>query len=127
VIFDPTNPPPCSSDAELFYSPAEDGREEVDRVGREALAGMVCVGCPGKVACLYQSLLRREYYGVWGGMGEGERRAFRAHLIEEGYGPTEIPRGKELESALVSFYFYMDTADEKFHGYEVVHGQLQTA
>ena len=116
VLFDPDNPPPCRTDPELFYSPVEDGRVEVAREEREALAGMLCASCPKRLDCLEQSLVAGEYYGVWGGLSEGDRRKFLTHLREEGYSRREIPSGLELQAALNSWYRYMPTPEEKYHG-----------
>lgn len=117
MLFDPECPPPCTSEKELYYSPEDDGRTEIGRVEREALAGLICRSeCPLWLGCLERSLVTNEFYGVWGGLGEGERRLFKAHLIEEGYKQGEIPTGKELKSCLVTFYYLYDTPEEKFLG-----------
>jgi hypothetical protein len=116
MIFAKDEPAPCHQDPDLFYSPEEDGRNEVGRVEREALAGMLCrQKCPRVTECLERALIRREMYGVWGGMGEGERRQFRAHLLREGYKRNEVPTGRELRSSVVAYYFVHETPDERFH------------
>jgi hypothetical protein len=101
---------------DLFYSPVDDGRTEIGRDDREALAGIICAACPYRVQCLEQALVTGEDFGVWGGLGEGERRRFKEHLIQEGYDRGEYPSGRELKSAVRTFYDYMPTSDEKLHG-----------
>jgi hypothetical protein len=117
VIIDPENPTPCVTHQDLFYSPDEDGRTEIARIEREALAGLICMSeCPVQLECLERSLVTKEFYGVWGGMGEGERRKFQAHLREEGYDVGEVPSGRELVSSVNQFYRYNYTAEERLHG-----------
>lgn len=38
------------------------------------LAKRVCAGCPVRSECLEYALVRRERFGVWGGLSERERR-----------------------------------------------------
>jgi Transcription factor WhiB len=109
VVSPEQQPYPCADDYDLFYSPDDDGRTEEGRVDREALAGIVCNSCSVMLDCLHVSLERNEVWGVWGGMGEGERRKFRSHLLNEGYSKGEFP-------ALKTFYLYMETAPERFYG-----------
>lgn len=116
MIIDPENPTPCVRNHDLFYSPDDDGRTEIGRVDREALAGLMCLSeCPLHLLCLERALVQRELYGVWGGMGEGERRKFVTHLREEGYDDGEIPTGRELTSSLHAFYSYNYTPEEKLY------------
>jgi WhiB family redox-sensing transcriptional regulator len=60
-------------DPELFFpvgvSPAA--------LAREDQAKAVCEGCPVRVECLEWSLETCQDAGVWGGVGEEERRAIR--------------------------------------------------
>lgn len=60
-------------DASLFFGPNrfEPKRE---RLAREAAAKLVCFGCPAMVVCREHALVNREPYGVWGGLGENDRR-----------------------------------------------------
>lgn len=46
-----------------------------DRARREAGAKLVCRTCPVLAQCREHALLLCEPYGVWGGLGEGERRS----------------------------------------------------
>jgi WhiB family redox-sensing transcriptional regulator len=39
-----------------------------------AYAKSICKGCPVKRECLEYALVNRERDGVWGGLGERERR-----------------------------------------------------
>lgn len=61
------------ADASLFFGPNrfEPKRE---REAREAIAKSICARCPVVEPCRELSLSRGEIYGVWGGLGEVERR-----------------------------------------------------
>lgn len=95
--------PECVGLTSLFFSPKLDGRKEEGRSEREALAKDHCYRCQLRVWCLEKALVWHEESGVWGGMGEGERRRFQAHLKREGYG-DEVPTGSELQASLLAFY-----------------------
>lgn len=95
--------PACSSLTDLFYGHEDDGRNEVGRREREDACVRVCFTCPYRLMCLRKALLYNEKMGVWGGMGEGERRRFRAHLRREGY-LFEVPDGTEFLASLAAFY-----------------------
>jgi len=41
---------------------------------RESAAKAVCRECPAMLACRQFALTQGEVYGVWGGLGEQERR-----------------------------------------------------
>jgi WhiB family transcriptional regulator, redox-sensing transcriptional regulator len=60
-------------DPMLFFGPNrfEPKRE---RLAREAEAKAVCAGCPSLRACREYALSQGELYGVWGGLGENDRR-----------------------------------------------------
>ncbi|MGH8909034.1 MAG: WhiB family transcriptional regulator [Egibacteraceae bacterium] len=60
-------------DPELFFPIGTTGTalEQADR------AKQVCAVCPVKAICLEWALYTREPHGVWGGMGEDERRGLR--------------------------------------------------
>lgn len=66
-----------SEDAALFFGPNrfEPKRE---RLAREAAAKEICHDCPALAACREHALRTGEAYGVWGGLGETERRAIVA-------------------------------------------------
>jgi WhiB family transcriptional regulator, redox-sensing transcriptional regulator len=61
-------------DPTLFFGPNrfEPKRERLDR---EASAKEVCATCPAIAACREHALAHGELYGVWGGLGESDRRA----------------------------------------------------
>ncbi|MEU2433768.1 WhiB family transcriptional regulator [Streptomyces sp. NPDC007861] len=66
----------------LFFPPPDergDARQE-----REEQAKRVCRTCPVRNACLRHSLRAREKFGVWGGLGEQERRALLASQQRSG-------------------------------------------
>jgi len=58
--------------SELFFHPWHDTPSS--RAAREKKAKAICAGCVVKTRCLEWSLEVREPYGVWGGVGEDERR-----------------------------------------------------
>lgn len=62
-----------TEDPRLFFGPNrfEPKRE---RLAREEAAKYVCQQCPSIVACRNYALVTGETYGVWGGLGEVERR-----------------------------------------------------
>ena len=72
-------------DTAVFYGP-DDERPTRKRV-RERQAKAVCATCPVVEPCRRYALAHREYFGVWGGLGERERQA-----IQRGIGTgTEQP------------------------------------
>ncbi len=62
------------SDGGLFFGP-HGFESKRDRTAREEAAKAICAHCPALVACREHALRQGELYGVWGGMGEAERRA----------------------------------------------------
>lgn len=62
-----------SEDPALFFGPNrfEPKRE---RIAREEAAKAICRECPSLVPCRAYALATGEAYGVWGGLGEVERR-----------------------------------------------------
>ena len=60
-------------DATLFFGPNrfEPKRE---RLAREAEAKEICRSCPALEPCREYALGQEELYGVWGGLGESDRR-----------------------------------------------------
>lgn len=56
-----------------FFHPENERGSERQR--RESAAKQVCRACPVLARCREHALLVGEPYGVWGGLGEGERRA----------------------------------------------------
>lgn len=64
-------------DAALFFGPNQ-FEPKNDRLEREARAKEVCASCPVVSACREHALSTAELYGVWGGLGEADRRAMLA-------------------------------------------------
>lgn len=64
-------------DPTLFFGPNrfEPKRE---RLAREQAAKAVCARCPALDACRDRALDDAEFYGIWGGMAEADRRAVLA-------------------------------------------------
>lgn len=67
------------ADAALFFGP-HGFEPKGQRAEREDAAKAVCATCPVIDHCREHALLHQELYGVWGGMGEAERRV----LLEQG-------------------------------------------
>ncbi|MDX1657513.1 MAG: WhiB family transcriptional regulator [Nitriliruptorales bacterium] len=65
------------ADASVFFGPNhfEPKRE---REAREAAAKAICRGCPTLAACREFALEHEEAFGVWGGLGEADRRRILA-------------------------------------------------
>jgi WhiB family transcriptional regulator, redox-sensing transcriptional regulator len=62
-----------NEDAALFFGP--NGFEpKRDRLAREAAAKAICRACPAVRVCREYALTQAELYGVWGGLGETDRR-----------------------------------------------------
>ncbi|MGZ4104390.1 MAG: WhiB family transcriptional regulator [Actinomycetota bacterium] len=64
-----------SENALVFFS--FDSETAKERAGREARAKEICETCPVRAECLAYALREDESYGVWGGLGENERKALR--------------------------------------------------
>lgn len=60
-------------DTELFFGPVGPENRR-DRSEREERAKQVCGRCPVVEPCRISALSRGERFGVWGGLGERERR-----------------------------------------------------
>ncbi|MEX2486147.1 MAG: WhiB family transcriptional regulator [Nitriliruptoraceae bacterium] len=62
-----------NEDPALFFGPNrfEPKRE---RIAREEAAKAICRRCPCLAPCREHALVTGEAYGVWGGLGEVERR-----------------------------------------------------
>lgn len=63
----------------LFFGPSESEPRRARDV-REAAAKAICARCPVVRPCRQEALARGELYGVWGGLGELERRSVLARL-----------------------------------------------
>ena len=93
----------------MFYGPDVDARTEEDRAEREAHCKAICGACPMRLQCLEDTIVvevkrgGKDFHGVAGGMGTGERKKFVKHLKEEGY-DKEVPKGLEFIASLTAFY-----------------------
>jgi WhiB family transcriptional regulator, redox-sensing transcriptional regulator len=81
---------PCQAGPDLFFSA---DRADIKRAKR------ICLDCPALAACREWALTRPEWYGVWGGLSERERRRiYRTRLcvslpsIRGEAGPTASAR-----------------------------------
>ena len=63
-----------SGDGGVFFGP-HGFESKRDRAAREEAAKAICAACPVLLECREHALRHGELYGVWGGMGEAERRA----------------------------------------------------
>jgi WhiB family redox-sensing transcriptional regulator len=64
-------------DPELFFPIGT--TEPALRQTREAKA--ICAACPAKAPCLSWALDSNQDNGIWGGLGEGERRSLRRRAV----------------------------------------------
>lgn len=69
----------------FFHSDAERGRA---RDSREAKAKQICQDCPVMTQCREHALSVQEAYGIWGGLGENERREIIANRRADQRGVT---------------------------------------
>mgnify|MGYP001086481216 CR=1 FL=1 len=106
--------PACYGLTELFFGPDDDGRTEIGRRQRELYCKSICFKCLYRVRCLYRCIQRGEVWGVWGAMGEGERRKFVEYLSVLGY--DEIPEEHYFRLALRSFYEYQVNNGRRSNG-----------
>jgi hypothetical protein len=101
---------PCQRRTDQFFGPNDvDARTDGQRAAREAHCKALCSACPYRLPCLEMAMVWerahsvKDIYGVWGGMGEGERKQFHAHLKAEGYN-GEVPHGLEFLASVRAFY-----------------------
>lgn len=66
-----------TQDARLFFGPNR-FEPKHERLAREAAAKAICATCPVVAPCRQHALAEGELYGVWGGLGEADRRALLA-------------------------------------------------
>jgi WhiB family transcriptional regulator, redox-sensing transcriptional regulator len=77
------------AEPELFFpvsavGPARDQMEQ---------AKAICASCLVRLSCLSYALATAQDYGVWGGMGEEERREFRRARRLAGQAPAQLIPG----------------------------------
>lgn len=82
----------CVGQGDLMFGPPAELSTEMAR--REAEAKRVCARCPVKDPCLDYALEIRSPHGVWGGVGEAERRR-RLRSTRVPY-PTEMLGEEDL-------------------------------
>lgn len=64
-------------DPQLFFGPNR-FEPKAERLEREQAAKRICATCPVTAECLQHALVVEEAFGVWGGLGETERRGLAA-------------------------------------------------
>lgn len=96
--------PTCTGLTHLFFGPDLDGRTEIGRHLRERYCKSLCFRCPFRVSCLQAALEIEEPWGVWGGMGEGERRKFKRFLQKRGITDTSEATKRQMHQYLNAFY-----------------------
>lgn len=68
------------ADLDLLFGP--DTESDEARQAREQQAKtQLCAGCPVRRECLSHAIAGNVRHGVWGGLGETERRNYRASLM----------------------------------------------
>lgn len=78
-------------DSKHFFHP--DGERGRARQRRENRAKAICAHCPVVRQCADHALQVREPYGIWGGLGEGERqRLISATKIRQNEAHVPTPR-----------------------------------
>ena len=63
----------------LFFGPENERQGPKERRERQARA--VCAGCPVRSECADDAFARNAKFGVWGGMGEEERKNERRRRL----------------------------------------------
>lgn len=81
----------ADADPVSFFGP--DGEKATDREQRERAAKRVCAGCPVITDCLGHALDGNVHFGVWGGLGEDERRAHRQTVLRRRREQRQRERG----------------------------------
>ncbi|WP_156756868.1 WhiB family transcriptional regulator [Actinokineospora pegani] len=69
------------ADSRVFFHP--DAERGPARHAREERAKAICRECPVLAQCREHALAVQEPYGIWGAMGEGERRTLIAQRRRE--------------------------------------------
>lgn len=67
-----------TEDPAIFFGPNR-FEPKHERIAREEAAKKVCRQCPCMAACRSHAIATGESYGVWGGLGEADRREMLAH------------------------------------------------
>ncbi len=58
------------------------GRDESFFAADERAACRICAGCPVIAECLSYAVTTGQRFGVWGGIGEDERRSLRRRWLQ---------------------------------------------
>lgn len=66
---------PADPDMKLFFGP--DGETPEAMALRESAAKSICRPCPVRLRCLLLAIKTNAQYGVYGGLGEDDRRRTR--------------------------------------------------
>lgn len=103
--------PPCVENVDMFFPDEEDGRKEEGRREREDKCKLLCFQCQIRRDCLRAAVVGRHIDGVWGAMGEGERRFFMMFIRRKGY--RETPEGEEFVKVLNEYYEERRTSRKK--------------
>jgi hypothetical protein len=82
---------PCQADPDLFFSAY---RADIKRAKR------ICLDCPALAACRERALTRPEWYGVWGGLSERERRLIYRAQLSSGLPSIRGETGQERRKAV---------------------------
>ncbi|WP_101790981.1 WhiB family transcriptional regulator [Nonomuraea indica] len=67
-------------DLVLFFGPA--GEKQNEKRHREARAVAICDRCPVKLKCRQTAFVLKQDEGVWGGLGEEERKTKRRTWVK---------------------------------------------
>lgn len=75
----------CRGLTEDFFPPTAGSGNRRHRTAVKAALGR-CFACPARTRCLEWAVENKEYYGIWGGTTEKERRV----MIERGITAAEV-------------------------------------
>lgn len=75
--FEDKGPRPCAADPELFFSEVNFPAKSQEAKDIVAEAKKVCAKCPYKKECAIYALDNPDERGVWGGLSEQDRKAYR--------------------------------------------------
>ena len=75
-----------NEDPDTFFAEGRGSRGDVQH------AQSVCHGCPVRIQCGQYALQAGEYYGVWGGMSQGQLRVQRRRYGHSGEARRKAPK-----------------------------------
>ena len=70
----------CRGQGAVFFGP--DAEQPPAKAKRERAAKAVCGGCQVRAECLAEAVERDDRHGVWGGLGEDERRVMPRRALD---------------------------------------------